>query len=333
MTGWLKLDTGHALNTPAAAPHRFPAHPGVHSVALPRKVRQIDAAYMPQEPQLRDVGDTALWMADVRAREYRRRDAAIHDPLAALLAGDRGPKIARIIPGAAYTEWGVLMRTAAIDRLLLSALVEGADTVVDLGAGLDTRPYRLEVPQDLRWFEIDLPHVIAMKNATLSGNRPCCSVTRVALDLTDRAERQRLLTKICESSARTVVISEGALPYLSEREVSELAADLARIKAICSWILDFDNAGVRPAMPKAWNRVFQAAPIRFQVSDWFAFFRACGWEAQAVITSAQQAELLGRSYPRVSMQGWLMRSLPKSWQLQILSTTGVAAMRKAPKGA
>jgi methyltransferase (TIGR00027 family) len=288
---------------------------------------------MPKQPPLRDVGDTALWMADVRAREYKRRDAAIHDSLAALLAGDHGAKIARIIPGAAYTEWGVLMRTAAVDRLLLSALGEGADTVIDLGAGLDTRPYRLEVPQKLRWFEIDLPHVIAMKNATLSGHRPSCGVTRIGLDLTARAERQRLLAKICAGSARTVVISEGVLPYLSEREVSDLAEDLARIKVICSWILDFDNAGLRPAMPKAWNRVFQAAPIRFQVSDWFAFFSACGWEAQSVITSAQQADLLGRSYPRASMHGWLMRCLPKSWQLQILSTTGVAAMRKAPKGA
>jgi len=37
---------------------------------------------------IESVADTALWMAAVRAAEGERADAAFHDPLGAMLAGD-----------------------------------------------------------------------------------------------------------------------------------------------------------------------------------------------------------------------------------------------------
>ncbi len=40
----------------------------------------------------------------------------------------------------------MVARTSAIDRLILAALERGVDTVLNLGAELDTRPYRLALP-------------------------------------------------------------------------------------------------------------------------------------------------------------------------------------------
>jgi len=44
--------------------------------------------------------------------------------------------------------FAMVVRTCAIDRLILMAIEKGIDTVINLGAGLDTRPYRMQLRQD-----------------------------------------------------------------------------------------------------------------------------------------------------------------------------------------
>lgn len=56
--------------------------------------------------------------------------------------------------------WVLTIRTVAIDRLIVMAIENGVDTVINLGAGLDTRPYRMKLPSLLRWIEVDFPHMI-----------------------------------------------------------------------------------------------------------------------------------------------------------------------------
>jgi O-methyltransferase involved in polyketide biosynthesis len=46
------------------------------------------------EPLIRDISDTARWMAVFRARETDREDAIFRDPFARALAGERGERIA-----------------------------------------------------------------------------------------------------------------------------------------------------------------------------------------------------------------------------------------------
>jgi hypothetical protein len=41
----------------------------------------------------------------------------------------------------------MIMRTSAIDRLIDEAIKAGIDTVLSLGAGLDTRPCRMRLPR------------------------------------------------------------------------------------------------------------------------------------------------------------------------------------------
>ena len=46
------------------------------------------------ESQIRNISDTARWVAVFRARETERPDAAFRDPFARRLAGDRGEQMA-----------------------------------------------------------------------------------------------------------------------------------------------------------------------------------------------------------------------------------------------
>jgi O-methyltransferase involved in polyketide biosynthesis len=134
---------------------------------------------MTDDSSVTHVTDTAFWVAHFRAKESQRAAPTFHDPLAALLCGYRGRQIARSIPRATMVEWGMVVRTSAIDRLIYVALQSGIETILNLGAGLDTRPYRMQLPASLRWIEMDFPNIIEFKNAKLFEHRPICEVERV----------------------------------------------------------------------------------------------------------------------------------------------------------
>src|SRR5256885_3324948 len=84
------------------------------------------------------VSETAHWIAAFRAMETRKPDAIFRDPFAARLAGPFGDQVPRGVP-----PWPMIARTRVIDDLMLASIASGADRVLNLAAGLDTRPYRL----------------------------------------------------------------------------------------------------------------------------------------------------------------------------------------------
>src|SRR5438270_5993749 len=104
-------------------------------------------------PTFDQVSDTALLVAAARALESEREDGFVSDPLAAKLAGERGMLLARSMAvGTNWVSLGVGLRSRFIDEFITDRLEEGGiDTVLNLGAGLDTRPWRLALPETLRW--------------------------------------------------------------------------------------------------------------------------------------------------------------------------------------
>ncbi|MBK6674996.1 MAG: class I SAM-dependent methyltransferase [Proteobacteria bacterium] len=72
-----------------------------------------------------------------------------------------------------------------IDDYLREAVANGVDAVLNLGAGLDTRPYRLELPPTFPWVEVDLPHLIEFGNRRCATRCPRCRLQRVGVNLAD----------------------------------------------------------------------------------------------------------------------------------------------------
>jgi len=66
---------------------------------------------MSDAPLIRNVSDTALWVAAYRALESERPDALFHDPYARELAGERGWRILEGLPKARRTDWPMVVRT------------------------------------------------------------------------------------------------------------------------------------------------------------------------------------------------------------------------------
>jgi len=193
--------------------------------------------------KIEHVSDTALMVAAIRAIENDRPDGLIRDPFASLLAGEKGMSIAR---AASALEWmclGLGGRTRFIDELILRVLNEtSVRTVVNLGAGLDTRPWRMDLPDDLRWIEVDFPAMLDYKASRLAGRQPRCRLERMPADVSSPAERARILDAVGKSPA--LMITEGLLMYLSRQTVSALASEPLDRSGVRWWIFDLSAIGL-----------------------------------------------------------------------------------------
>ena len=242
--------------------------------------------------------DTAFWVATYRAEETQRPDALFRDPLAARLTGELGEKISRKMFGTPYVRWNVVIRTAVIDRYIEELINQGVDTVLNLGAGLDTRPYRMKLPQTLKWMEVDYDSTIQLKENKLAGETPHCQLQRISLDLAQRDERQKLFAKINSESKKVLVITEGVIPYLSEEQVRELAEDLHAQNNFQFWLVEY----LAPRLysyfkSKKRQRQMRNAPFKFMPADWYGTFAKFGWRAQTTRYLGEEGEKLGRHFP------------------------------------
>ncbi len=244
------------------------------------------------------VADTAFLLAAFRAQESARPDALFSDPLAARLAGERGQAmLAAVSHLGEVAGWSSIVRTVLIDRLLIEALVRGVRTVLDLGAGLDTRPYRMAFPASLRWLEVDLPPVIAWKAERLQDERPRCGLERIALDLLDGPARREWLARACPSDEPALVLAEGVLPYLEEADVGALASDLRAHPAIGGLIVDYLSPALVQARQAMARMRLHDLPLRFAPDDWQGFFAAHGWRVAEVRDLAREGVRCGRPFP------------------------------------
>ena len=277
------------------------------------------------------VSDTAFVTAGMRARETRRPTPLFRDPLATVLAGEHGRDLADKLHSRLFFH-GVIARTAVLDELIEQIVnVEGARCVVNLGAGLDTRPYRLDLPADLRWVEVDLPEVVDYKAKLLDGQQPRCELDRITVDVTD-APALRVFLERLDVLLPTLVVSEGLVTYLDEDEVAVLAVDLARPAAVKWWALDF----VASSGLLRWANRFPrhrhsktAAELRFASRNGADFFRPSGWEPVEVRFSWLEQRRLG-------CEPWAMRTVwaasPERLRRRLASTTVFVVLKRPEPG-
>ena len=190
----------------------------------------------PEDHEIAHVSDTALMTAACRAMETERPDGFIRDPFAAQLAGTRGMAIARAITWIDMMCFGIGVRSRFLDRLVPETVSEhGIATVLSIGAGLDTRPWRLELPPTLRWIEVDFPAMLDYKDSIMAPVAPKCRRERFAADISNACERESVFA--AAGDGPTLMITEGLLMYLAASTVEALAAGAAA----SHWLLDVSS--------------------------------------------------------------------------------------------
>ena len=256
-------------------------------------IRANSAVASKTQPLITNVSDTARWAAANRATESARTDALFRDPFAAWVAGERGAAIAARAPWQTRNGWPVVARTTAFDELIVDSLAQGCDRVLCLAAGLDARPYRLQLSESLVWIEADLPLLMEEKNAALAHEAPRCRLTRQAVDLANPAARAAFLDDALAGAKRALVITEGLLMYLTQEVVLSVAKDLAR-SSVRYWIFDILSPAIRETVTGETRMGMANAPYLFAPSDGVAYFEAIGWRAKDIRSIFDETHRLGR---------------------------------------
>ncbi|MFP5284771.1 MAG: class I SAM-dependent methyltransferase [Thermoanaerobaculia bacterium] len=239
---------------------------------------------MTTEPLIRNVSDTARWVAVFRAIESERPDAVFRDPFARRLAGERGEQIAASIPFSGKHLWSWTSRTWLIDQFILREVRHGADLVINLAAGLDARPYRMELPPSLQWVEVDLPEIVSYKEEVLGDEKPVCALERVRLDLSDVDGRRELFARLGARVRKAMIVTEGLLIYLAEAEVASLARDLAAAPSFQRWTMDLASPRLVRALQKKMGKQLDRgnAPLKWGPEEGPEFFVPYGWKPAEV---------------------------------------------------
>jgi methyltransferase (TIGR00027 family) len=234
----------------------------------------------------------------VRARESRREDALFVDAFAAELAGDLGfSMMARSEEATGQENSYIPVRVRWFDDAVIAVTSGPIDQAVLLGAGLDTRPFRLDVPPRLRWFEVDRAEVLARKQQALGEAPGRCDRRVVAADL-----RDDWITPLAaagfDPSRPTVWLAEGLFFYLGEEGVVSLLGQVAGLSAPGSRVLA-DIIGATgldgPTMqPYRDHCARHDLPPPFGSDDPVGLLEVSGWEPEVIVVPGAPGANYGR---------------------------------------
>jgi methyltransferase (TIGR00027 family) len=174
---------------------------------------------------------SAFWIAAVRARESERADRLFEDPFARELAGERGfATMAASERSTGRENAFIPVRVRWFDDVVSAATARGVRQVVLLGAGLDTRPHRLDLPAEVDWYEVDREEIFTGKEPVLAGAAPRCRRHAVAGDLA--ADWATPLLDAClDAGGQTLWLAEGLFFYLTEELIVSMLRTAARLCA------------------------------------------------------------------------------------------------------
>lgn len=280
---------------------------------------------------LENISDTARWVAVYRAMETARPDAIFRDPYASRLAGQRGEAIVDAMPRGRSMAWAMIVRTAVFDEIIMKSVKErGVDLVLNLAAGLDARPWRLDLPPTLHWVDVDLPDILRYKVETLRAEQPKCRYEAIEADLRDDRKRQAIFSRLGASATSALVVTEGLLVYLSDEEVGSLARDLHEQPTFRWWLIDIAHPRLLRMMQRMWGKRVDkaAAPFRFAPAEGTVFFRPFGWREAEFRSSMEDSHRLKREMKMVWFWRFLMRFYPRRLKEQYRRFAGVVLLER-----
>jgi methyltransferase (TIGR00027 family) len=278
---------------------------------------------------IENISDTARWVAVYRAMETERPDAHFRDPYARRLAGERGESIVRSLKSGRSHAWAMITRTAVLDEMISKIIArDGTDLVLNLAAGLDTRPYRLELPASLRWVDVDLPGILDYKREQLAAERPRCRLETVALDLTDIHARRALFARLGAEARRVLVVTEGLLVYLTAEQVAGLATDLHTPPSFGVWLAEIASPRVLKYMQRRYGKVLKQgnSPMQFAPAEGPAFFAPFGWKLAEFRSMLDESRRLNREMQLAWL--WRLMAVTKKQRREWQRASGVLELQR-----
>ena len=250
--------------------------------------------------------DSAMMIAWERHLEGIRDDALFHDPFAKSLAGSKGEKLSADFGANCamfeFPDWPEFHRTwtAVRTKFIDDRIKEFADSgkitqLINLGAGLDTRPYRLESYKIFSGgnFDFDMEVMNSNKRIVfekfLHAPRAHCPTSDININFLN--DGKTIATELdaaahvagckCtfDKSKPSVIICEGLIMYLGKVGKEKIIKDLSAVAAPGSVLvlqyLDGSESETAKNIPGALDNALSRAEAT-------QFLRAGGWDTDTL---------------------------------------------------
>ena len=166
---------------------------------------------------LSNLSETLLTPLYARALEGQRKNPHFRDPYAEKIIKTLAPRY-QAHQKSKMNRWGCAARTILIDRRVQAYLKKFPQaTVINLGAGLDARYYRVDTGQ-LQWVNIDLAEVMALRAHFFPEEE---RVQNISASVFARDWKAQLAT-----SEPVLIIAEGLLMYFTEAQIRTLFQEI-----------------------------------------------------------------------------------------------------------
>src|ERR1051325_10298985 len=171
---------------------------------------------------MKPISKTAFYCCGVRMQDAESEKPVCGDTYARVFMNEKGLEILEAFKDETRPNTSNVGRHRLIDDLLRQELSDHPNlTVVIIGAGFDTRAFRLKGGT---WIELDEPQVIAYKEERLPAANSDNELQRISIDFAAESLEQKLAPYSGRSPV-TVVI-EGVLGYLEEAAIEKLLETL-----------------------------------------------------------------------------------------------------------
>ena len=161
------------------------------------------------------ISNTAYYCCGVRMEDAKKNRPICNDVYAENFMDERGRQIFEPFKSEKMPNISNITRCRLIDDYLVTELTKNnQQTIITIGAGFDTRPYRLTGGN---WLEIDEPQVISYKNEKLPVEECPNSLRRMSIDFAHESLTEKLEKE--SNGDYTVFVIEGVFMYLEPEAI------------------------------------------------------------------------------------------------------------------
>ncbi len=271
------------------------------------------------------VSDTAFYTCGIRAQDAESAHPVCNDQYARRFMNARGAEVFSMFSGDRMGSNAHLARHSMIDALLRARLAAAPDTcVVTIGAGFDSRPYRI---QGGAWIELDEPGIIEYKNQRLAVTDCANGLSRISVDF----GRDRLYEKLPQlvPASKVVVVIEGVFFYLAEEQIHETLKALQQAYPGHELICDLMTRRLIESRYRKNHKKLQQmnAPFKFLADAPASTFTQAGYRL------GSEASILTRTFELMwnkgiaALFGWIMPKMAKGYALYTFEAPGADTAR------
>jgi len=267
---------------------------------------------------MKPISKTAFYCCGVRMQDAEREQPVCGDTYARAFMNEQGLQILDMFKDETRPNTSNVGRHRIIDDLLRQELAVNANlTVVIIGAGFDTRAFRLDGGT---WVELDEPQVITYKEERLPASSCDNELHRIPIDFANDSLEQKLAS-FAGRSPVTVVI-EGVLMYLEEAAIDQLLQTLRRLfpqhRLICDLMTRafFENA----ASTIHEKLTGMGATFKFAVDNPEEVFTRNGYRQLETIAIVEKSVLLDAGEIPPEVWQTIQPTLPQGYSIYVFET-------------